>query len=63
MIRARDKLVTLLDGIISEERPNRIPDPHPILLTLLLEREFTTPRLSFYHGLLGSVVSTTRFLR
>lgn len=33
VIRARGKLVTLLDGIISEESSKTHPDPHPIFLT------------------------------
>jgi len=47
VIRARDKLVTLLDGIISKESPNRIHDPHPIFPTAPASSEFTTPSLIF----------------
>ena len=46
-------MVTLLDGIISKESPNRINDPHPIFLTAPASSEFTTPSPPFYHGLLG----------
>ncbi len=47
VIRARDKLVTLLDGITSEESPKCVADPHPIFLRLLLEQESTTPSSFF----------------
>jgi hypothetical protein len=40
-------MVTLLDGIISGESPKSVADPHPILLTPLPEREFTTPSAFF----------------
>ncbi len=47
VIRAKDKLVTLLDGIISVESPKRINDPHPIFLTAPASSEFTTPSFIF----------------
>jgi hypothetical protein len=40
-------MVILLDGIISVESPKPVPDPHPICLTPLPEREFTTPSTFF----------------
>ena len=47
VIRARDKLVTLLDGIIFEKSSKTVPDPQPILLTAPASSEFTTLRLIF----------------
>lgn len=53
VIRARDRLVTLLVGIISAESSKRDDDPHPIFLTAPASNESTTPKLFFYHSLLG----------
>jgi hypothetical protein len=48
MIRARDKEVTLLDGITSVESPKTHPGPHPIFLTAPASNESTTPNLYLF---------------
>jgi hypothetical protein len=48
VIRARALLVTLLDGIISEESSKTHPDPHPIFLTAPASNESTTPNLNLF---------------
>jgi hypothetical protein len=48
MIRARAKLVTLLDGIIPEESSKSRPDPRPIFPTAPVSNESTTPNLILF---------------
>jgi hypothetical protein len=60
MIRARDKIVILLDGIISKESSKTVPDPRPIFLTPPARVRLLHRTYIIYHRLLGPFWSLSR---
>jgi hypothetical protein len=63
MIRARDKLAILLDGIISEGESQSACRPLPYLSLAPGEQDHSTPKLfSFYHLLLDTDVPAKSFV-